>query len=50
ASLGEEPGVIVGDVDSERVATARAKNPSIANSWVDIYARWIEGVATTPSR
>ena len=50
ASLGEEPGVIVGDVDSERVATARAKNPSIANSRVDIYARWIEGVATTPSR
>lgn len=43
ASLGEEPGVIVGEIDSERVGAARAKNPSVENSRVDLYARWMEG-------
>jgi deaminated glutathione amidase len=50
ASLGEAPGVIVGEIDIERIEAARAKNPSLDNSRVDVYARWIEGAAVAPSR
>jgi deaminated glutathione amidase len=50
ASLGEAPGVIVGDIEHKRIEEARAKNPSLANSRVDIYANWMEGEAATPSR
>ena len=49
ASLGEAPGVIVGEVDPARVDIARATNPSLANSRVDLYARWIERAAVTPT-
>lgn len=44
-SLGEAPGVIVGDIDVQRVESARATNPSVANSRVDLYARWMERMA-----
>ena len=50
ASLGEAPGVIIGDIEPKRVDAARAKNPSLDNSRVDLYARWTEGAAATPSR
>jgi deaminated glutathione amidase len=47
-SLGEVPGVIVGEISLQRVEEARAKNPSLANSRIDIYGRWIERSAVTP--
>ena len=49
-SLGEAPGVIVGEIEPERVDAARAKNPSLENSRVDLYGRWMEAAAVTPSR
>ena len=45
ASAGEAPCVIVGDIDIARVESARATNPSLANSRVDLYARWMERLA-----
>jgi predicted amidohydrolase len=50
ASLGETPGVIVGEIDGARVESVRATNPSIANSRIDLYARWSERTAATPAR
>lgn len=50
ASLGEAAGVIVGEIDVSRVEAARATNPSVANSRLDLYARWIESTAATPTR
>ncbi len=41
-SLGEAPGVIVGELDPHRVAEARSKNPSLDNSRIDLYAQWSE--------
>ncbi|MGH7661075.1 MAG: carbon-nitrogen hydrolase family protein [Vulcanimicrobiaceae bacterium] len=49
-SLGEAPGIIAGDIDAARVDAARATNPSLANSRLDLYARWIERSAATPAR
>lgn len=49
-SLGEAAGVIAGDIDAERVDAARATNPSLANSRLDLYVRWIERSAATPAR
>lgn len=49
-SLGEAPGVIAGDIDAARVDAARATNPSLANSRLELYARWIERSAATPAR
>lgn len=50
ASLGEAPGVLVGEIDHARVQSAREKNPSLANARTDVYARWLEGTAATHSR
>ena len=50
ASLGETPGVIVGDIDAARVDSARATNPSLANSRADLYARWMERTAAGVTR
>lgn len=50
ASLGEAPGVIAGEIDPARVDAARATNPSLANSRLDLYARWIERSAAAASR
>jgi predicted amidohydrolase len=49
-SLGEAPGVAVGELDSHRVAEARSKNPSLDNGRIDLYARWSERNAATPNR
>ena len=50
ASLGEAPGVIVGDIEIARVEAARATNPSLTNSRLDLYARWTEGSTLTSPR
>jgi predicted amidohydrolase len=47
ASLGEAPGVIVAQIDPQRIDAARATNPSLANSRVDLYARWLERTVAT---
>jgi predicted amidohydrolase len=47
ASLGERPGLLVGDVSTERVSEVRAKNPSLANGRIDLYSRWVERDAQT---
>ncbi|HEX4214477.1 MAG TPA: carbon-nitrogen hydrolase family protein [Candidatus Dormibacteraeota bacterium] len=39
-SLGEREGVAVGEVEPERVAQVRVRNPSLANRRPDIYAEW----------
>jgi predicted amidohydrolase len=49
-SLGEGPGVTVGELDPHRIEEARAKNPSVNNSRIDLYARWTERSAATPNR
>jgi deaminated glutathione amidase len=49
-SLGEAPGVAVGELDPHRIAEARSKNPSLDNSRIDLYARWSERSAATPNR
>ncbi len=49
-SLGEAPGVAVGELDPHRVAEARSKNPSLDNGRIDLYARWSERSAATPNR
>ena len=49
-SLGEAPGVIAGEIDAARVDAARTTNPSLANSRLDLYGRWIERSAAAPAR
>ncbi|MBV9102336.1 MAG: carbon-nitrogen hydrolase family protein [Candidatus Eremiobacteraeota bacterium] len=44
-SLGEAPGLVVGEMSTERIAEVRARNPSLANARRDLYARWTEGPA-----
>lgn len=40
ASLGEIEGLVVGEVDSERVAAVRAKLPTLAHIRHDVYRTW----------
>ncbi|MGH7912643.1 MAG: hypothetical protein ACREOV_13050, partial [Candidatus Dormibacteraceae bacterium] len=47
AGIGEEEGLVVGTVDTERVARVRAKVPTLTHVRPDLYARWLrvpEGV------
>jgi predicted amidohydrolase len=39
-SLGEQEGLVVGEIDLERLARARSTNPSLRNVREDVYAQW----------
>ncbi len=41
ARAGETEGLLVGDVDRERVRAVRRTNPSLENARPDVYARWL---------
>jgi predicted amidohydrolase len=46
ADGGEEPGLIVADIDPDRVRRVRDKNPSLSHRRPDLYGR----VAEAPAR
>jgi predicted amidohydrolase len=39
-SLGEQEGLVVGEIDLERLTRARSTNPSLRNVREDAYAQW----------
>ncbi|MGH7910820.1 MAG: carbon-nitrogen hydrolase family protein [Candidatus Dormibacteraceae bacterium] len=41
AAIGEEEGLVVGTVDTERVARVRAKVPTLTHVRPDLYAQWL---------
>jgi predicted amidohydrolase len=45
AAIGEAEGLVVGEIDPERVRQARRVNPSLANRRPEVYAAWAAPVA-----
>jgi len=47
ARAGEEEGLVVGEVDAERVHAVRRTNPSLDNARPDVYEGWTRAAAAT---